>query len=44
MSRPFLDNLSARRLFLDLHLLLRRGSGVGRGDDLDGMLQDLGFV
>lgn len=44
MSLPFLDNCRARRLFLDLHLLLRPRSGPGRGDDLDGVLKDLGFV
>ena len=44
MSRPFLDNRSARRLFLDRHLLLRPGSGSGRGEDLDGVLDALGFV
>ncbi|SIS60450.1 hypothetical protein SAMN05421759_101717 [Roseivivax lentus] len=44
MTRPFLDNLSARRLFLDLHLLLRTVSGPGRGNDLDDVIQSLGFV
>lgn len=44
MTRPFLDNRSARRLFLDRHLLLRPGSGSGRGEDLDGVLDALGFV
>ncbi|MDJ0827659.1 MAG: crosslink repair DNA glycosylase YcaQ family protein [Rhodobacter sp.] len=44
MPRPFLDNRSARRLFLDRHLLLRWGSGPGRGNDLDGVLGGLGFV
>ena len=44
MTRPFLDNQSARRLFLDRHLLLRPGSGSGRGADLEGVLDDLGFV
>lgn len=44
MVRPFLDNQSARRLFLDKHLLLRQGAGTGRGADLDGVLRDLGFV
>ncbi len=32
MTRPFLDNQSARRLFLDRHLLLRPGAGPGRGE------------
>ncbi|MEM9342170.1 MAG: crosslink repair DNA glycosylase YcaQ family protein [Pseudomonadota bacterium] len=44
MTRPLLDNQHARRLFLDRHLLLRPGSGTGRGADLDGVLTKLGFV
>ena len=44
MTRPFLDNQRARRLFLDRHLLLRQGSGSGRGEDLDRVLDALGFV
>ncbi|MDJ0630720.1 MAG: crosslink repair DNA glycosylase YcaQ family protein [Rhodobacter sp.] len=44
MTHPFLENRRARRLFLDRHLLLRPGSGPGRGNDLDGVLHDLGFV
>ena len=44
MTRPKLDNQTARRLFLDRHLLLQRGSGPGRGEDLDGVLDTLGFV
>ncbi|WP_172330021.1 winged helix-turn-helix domain-containing protein [Mangrovicoccus sp. HB161399] len=44
MTRPFLDNKRARRLFLDRHLLLRPGTGPGRGTDLGGVLHDLGFV
>ncbi|SFJ44178.1 winged helix-turn-helix domain-containing protein [Jannaschia pohangensis] len=44
MTLPRLDNPRARRLFLDRHLLLRPGSGPGRGADLDGVLHDLGFV
>ncbi|MFQ6548121.1 winged helix-turn-helix domain-containing protein [Aestuariibius sp. 2305UL40-4] len=44
MTRPHLDNRRARRLFLDRHLLLRPGSGPGRGKDLDDMLHSLGFV
>jgi len=44
MARPFLDNHIARRLFLDRHLLLRPGSGPGRGEDLEGVLDALGFV
>ncbi|MFD1881687.1 winged helix-turn-helix domain-containing protein [Paracoccus pacificus] len=44
MTRRFVSNREARRLFLDRHLLLRPGSGPGRGDDLVGVLDDLGFV
>ncbi|WP_224826083.1 winged helix-turn-helix domain-containing protein [Cognatishimia sp. MH4019] len=44
MNVPVLRNDLARRLFLDRHLLLRPGSGSGRGADLDGVLERLGFV
>lgn len=44
MNCPVIDNQRARRLFLDRHLLLRPGSGSGKGADLDGVLHDLGFV
>ncbi len=44
MTRPNLSNERARRIFLERHLLLRPGSGPGRGADLDGVLHDLGFV
>lgn len=44
MTRPLLRNREARRLFLDRHLLLRPGSGPGKGADLDGVLAGLGFV
>lgn len=44
MTRALIPNRDARRLFLDRHLLLRPGSGSGRGDDLESMLADLGFV
>ena len=44
MTRTILDNRRARRLFLDRHLLLRSGSGAGKGKDLDGVLHELGFV
>lgn len=44
MTRPFLDNRSARRLFLDRHLLLCPGSGSGKGEDLECVLDALGFV
>ena len=44
MTRPSLDNRSARRLFLDRHLLLRPEPGPARGRDLDDVLARLGFV
>lgn len=44
MRRPLLENRSARRLFLDRHRLSRRESGPGSGQDLDSLLDDLGFV
>lgn len=44
MPQPFLNNISVRRLFLDLHLLLRANSGSGRGEDLNSVLHRLGFV
>ncbi|MEM8790953.1 MAG: crosslink repair DNA glycosylase YcaQ family protein [Pseudomonadota bacterium] len=44
MSCPRLNNQSARRLFLDRHMLLRPTSGPGRGEDLYGVLHNLGFV
>lgn len=44
MSLPVLDNQRARRLFLDRHILLRPGAGSGRGEDLDRLLNSLGFV
>ncbi|WP_370162146.1 winged helix-turn-helix domain-containing protein [Limimaricola soesokkakensis] len=44
MHRPLLHNTDARRLFLDLHLLLRAEPGPGRGRDLDEVLHRLGFV
>lgn len=44
MARPKLDNQTARRLFLDRHLLLQTRSGAGRGEDLDAVLDALGFV
>ncbi len=40
----FLKNRDARRLFLDRHLLLRPGSGAGRGADLEAVLNGLGFA
>ncbi|MEL7104959.1 MAG: crosslink repair DNA glycosylase YcaQ family protein [Pseudomonadota bacterium] len=44
MTRPRLDNQTARRLFLDRHLLLRPGTGPGRRSDLDQVVNGLGFV
>ncbi|MBM1221897.1 YcaQ family DNA glycosylase [Ponticoccus sp. SC2-23] len=41
---PRLDNEQARRLFLDRHALLRPGGGPGRGADLAGVIETLGFV
>lgn len=44
MSRPRLDNKTARRLFLDRHLLLDPDTGSGRAKDLEHVLEQLGFV
>lgn len=44
MSRPILDNRTARRLFLDRHQLLRPQTGAGKGADLDWLVHALGFV
>lgn len=44
MTRPLICNRDARSLFLDHHLLLRPGKGAGGGRDLDGLLDQLGFV
>lgn len=44
MPDALLTNRDARRLFLDRHLLLRPGSGPGKGQDLADVLSDLGFV
>ncbi|KPP90608.1 MAG: hypothetical protein HLUCCA08_14760 [Rhodobacteraceae bacterium HLUCCA08] len=44
MSRPVLSNTDARRLFLDRHLLGAPQGGPGRGADLEGVLDGLGFV
>lgn len=44
MSVAVLTNRDARRLFLERHLLLGQGSGPGRGGDLAGVLDRLGFV
>ncbi|MBU2992556.1 crosslink repair DNA glycosylase YcaQ family protein [Octadecabacter sp. 1_MG-2023] len=42
--RPVIDNQTARRLFLDRHLLLGSRSGSGKGDDLQSVIDHLGFV
>jgi uncharacterized protein YcaQ len=44
MIRPVIDNQTARRLFLDRHLLLGGRSGSGKGDDLQSVIDHLGFV
>lgn len=44
MTRPLIDNQTARRLFLDRHLLLGPRSGPGKGADLQQVIDDLGFV
>lgn len=44
MAVPVIDNCTARRLFLDRHLLLRPQAGTGKGRDLDKLLHKLGFV
>ena len=42
--RPIIANHIARRLFLDRHLLLGGRSGSGKGDDLQSVIDHLGFV
>ncbi|WFE76483.1 winged helix-turn-helix domain-containing protein [Roseinatronobacter sp. S2] len=44
MTRPLVDNRTARRLFLDRHQLLRPQTGTGKAHDLDRLLHALGFV
>lgn len=44
MTPPRLDNRAARRLFLDRHGLAAQPAGPGKGDDLLGLIQSLGFV
>lgn len=44
MLRPVIDNQTARRMFLDRHLLLGARSGSGKGDDLQTVIDHLGFV
>jgi len=42
--RPVINNQTARRMFLDHHLLLGARSGTGKGDDLQSIIDHLGFV
>ncbi len=44
MNVPVLSNARARHLFLEKHQLSGRPSGTGKGADLKGVLNDLGFV
>ena len=44
MSVPVLSNARARHLFLEKHRLSGRPSGTGKGADLKGVLDELGFV
>ncbi len=44
MSVPVLHNAQARHLFLARHGLADRPSGPGKGTDLKGVIDDLGFV
>ncbi|MEO0944020.1 MAG: crosslink repair DNA glycosylase YcaQ family protein [Pseudomonadota bacterium] len=44
MSRPQLDQSTARALFLDRHGLIAPPSGSGKGDDLQSVIDRLGFV
>lgn len=44
MTRPVIDNQTARRMFLDRHLLLGARSGAGKGEDLQSVIDHLGFV
>ena len=43
-ARPVLSNSVARRIFLDRHGLAAAPTGPARGDDLLGVIRDLGFV
>ena len=44
MNVPILSNSRARRLFLSKHGLVDAPSGAGKGADLQGVVDDLGFV
>ncbi|WP_417685851.1 winged helix-turn-helix domain-containing protein [Roseibium sp.] len=43
-SLPVLSNTTARRLFMKRHGLLAAPKGTGKGADLLGVIEDLGFV
>ena len=44
MTAPVIDNARARRIFLDRHGLRDTPTGPGKGADLQGVVDDLGFV
>lgn len=44
MSLPRLHNTAARRIFLDRHALLETPQGAASGNDLLGLIKQLGFV
>ena len=44
MTRPQLDNATARRLFLHRHQLGQAPAGPGKGADLQALIEQLGFV
>ncbi|MAC79636.1 MAG: hypothetical protein CML66_16425 [Rhodobacteraceae bacterium] len=44
MTFPRIDNRAARHLFLDRHALAETPSGPGKGADLAGLIDRLGFV
>jgi len=44
MARPLIDNQTARRMFLDRHLLMGTRGGAGKADDLQSVIDALGFV
>ena len=44
MNVPVIDNARARRIFLERHGLSEAPTGSGRGDDLAGVIDRLGFV
>lgn len=43
-SRPFIPNDTARRIFLEHHGLAAAPGGAGRGEDLCGLIRQMGFV